>query len=211
MNCILCSGAAHEFFYDMQEGHSYLHCPQCDLRFLKPESRLNPQDELARYSLHENDVDDPRYQDFVSPLARLIRDNVDPGAKGLDFGCGPAPVVAHMLSQVGYDMSLYDLYFYTDTSVLERTYDFICCSEVAEHFYDPALELRRLKAMLAPNGRLALMTLMYTDAVDFKSWYYRKDPTHVCFYSKKTFEFIRKEFGFKSFTQHGDRIAWFVS
>jgi len=30
------------------------------------------------------------------------------------------------------------------------------------------------------------MTNFYDENIDFASWYYRKDPTHVAFYSKET-------------------------
>ncbi len=38
------------------------------------------------------------------------------------------------------------------------------------------------------------MTLFYDPDYDFNSWHYRLDPTHVTFYSMKTFEWLAKEF-----------------
>ena len=34
------------------------------------------------------------------------------------------------------------------------------------------------------------MTNFYDDSINFNDWYYRKDPTHVVFYTEETFKFI---------------------
>ena len=34
------------------------------------------------------------------------------------------------------------------------------------------------------------MTNFYNDSIDFEDWYYRKDPTHVVFYTEQTLEAI---------------------
>jgi cyclopropane fatty-acyl-phospholipid synthase-like methyltransferase len=69
----------------------------------------------------------------------------------------------------------------------ERTYDFITCTEVVEHFHHPALEFRRLDALLKPGGWLAIQTTFQTDDARFARWNYRRDPTHVVFYRPYTF------------------------
>jgi hypothetical protein len=40
------------------------------------------------------------------------------------------------------------------------------------------------------------MTEFYSPEKDFADWYYIKDPTHVCFYTRKSFDFICLNFGF---------------
>jgi hypothetical protein len=37
------------------------------------------------------------------------------------------------------------------------------------------------------------MTTFLTEDKQFENWYYRRDPTHVVFYSKKTFEIIAEQ------------------
>jgi hypothetical protein len=37
-------------------------------------------------------------------------------------------------------------------------------------------------------------TLLYDDAIDFESWHYRLDVTHVFIYRKKTMEYIAEQF-----------------
>ena len=37
------------------------------------------------------------------------------------------------------------------------------------------------------------MTMLYNDQIDFNTWFYRKDPTHVFIYRKETFEYIAQK------------------
>lgn len=207
--CTLCSEEAVCFFTDSRSGHRYFQCECCDLRFLDPKSRLSAQGEFDRYLMHENDVSDPKYQNFVRPLYELIKQNISSTSKGLDFGCGSGPVLSHLLSADGYDINLYDPYFKPDHSALQGQYDFVFSVEVAEHFYNPCEEFSRLKELTVPNGHLMFMTLMYSQDIHFSSWPYRLDPTHVSFYSSRTFEWVKEKFDFKACRCFGNRIAWF--
>ncbi|WP_382321659.1 class I SAM-dependent methyltransferase [Hydrogenophaga sp. UC242_53] len=74
-------------------------------------------------------------------------------------------------------------------------HDFITCTEVAEHFHDPAAEFRRLDALLRPGGWLALMTRFQTDDARFAQWHYRRDPTHVVFYREATLRWLARHHG----------------
>ena len=93
------------------------------------------------------------------------------------------------------DVSLYDPYFYSSTSVLDQTYDFITCTEVVEHLYAPAAVFRDLDRMLRPGGWLGVMTCFQTDDDRFDNWHYRRDPTHVVFYREFTFKLLANRFG----------------
>jgi hypothetical protein len=95
-----------------------------------------------------------------------------------------------MLREAGHDMTLYDPFFHNDPAAFEQTYDFITCTEVAEHFHHPAEEFDRLDSLLRPGGWLALMTCFQTDDDSFADWHYRRDPTHVVFYRPATLQMI---------------------
>jgi hypothetical protein len=172
------------------EGRDYWRCGTCEARFLDPGQRLSPQEEVARYRQHENDVDDPRYRQFLSKLAEPLLERLEPGLCGLDYGCGPGPALAAMLREAGHDMALYDPFFHPDPSALERRYDFIACTETAEHFHHPAEEFDRLDRLLRRGGWLGLMTCFQTDDARFADWHYRRDPTHVVFYREATMHTI---------------------
>lgn len=209
MSCILCQNLAELFYTDEKNGQQYYCCGTCDLRFVDPNIRLNAADERDRYILHNNDISDPGYQKFVEPLYQIITANIPVDAKGLDYGCGEGPVLTHLLKKQGYDVALYDPFFCDEKSALDKQYDFIFCIEVIEHFYHPAQEMKKLKQMLMPGGPLLFMTLMYNKDIDFSTWFYRKDPTHVCFYSDQTFQWIQQTFGFATYQKVGPRVAWF--
>lgn len=193
--CRLCSSQAPEFFRDKVSGAAYFHCPECDLRFLDPAHYLNRSDEEARYRLHENHAEDEGYQNFTRPVLDLIAQKQNT-LDILDFGCGADPVIRHCLRESAHRINLYDPYFFPDREVLNQQYDFIAMIEVAEHLYQPGEIFGQLKELLKPDGELGVMTSLVLEGLDFPNWWYRKDPTHVCFFSPKTMTWIGNRFGF---------------
>lgn len=171
-------------------------CEVCFGVFLDRFFYLNFQDEKMRYELHQNNVEDERYQKFVSPITSAIVNDFLPENKGLDFGAGTGPVIAKVLKDQGFGIELYDPVFHNYPETLEKKYDYIACCEVIEHFHHPEKEFKLLKNLLRPDGKLYCMTEMFHDALNFEQWYYKNDPTHVFFYQKKTMEWIKNQFGF---------------
>ncbi len=100
-----------------------------------------------------------------------------------------------MLCEAGHRVALYDPFFVPDPAPLERSYDFVTCTETAEHFHAPADEFERLRAMVRPGGWLAVMTCFQTDDTRFAAWHYRRDPTHVVFYRAATFRHLARVWG----------------
>lgn len=196
MICPLCSNNNPTAIDETSLEKKYFHCAVCDLRFLDPAHHLSPEDEKSRYLEHNNDVTDPRYQAFVRPLYDVIRENVTSGSVGLDFGAGTGPVLAKLLEADSYLITCYDPYFWPNQDALKNSYDFIFACEVVEHLRAPREEFLRIRNLLKPGGVLAIMTLLFEPEIDFASWYYRRDPTHIVFYSKKTFAWIAETFGF---------------
>jgi SAM-dependent methyltransferase len=173
----------------------YARCTVCLATFLHADQRPDARTELARYRKHENDPNDPGYRRFLSQLARPLLERLAPGLDGLDYGCGPGPALAAMLAEAGHHVRLYDPFFRPDRSALERTYDFITCTETAEHFHRPADEFATLDGLLLPGGWMGIMTCFLTDDRGFPEWNYRTDPTHVVFYREETFRRLAARFG----------------
>jgi hypothetical protein len=176
-------------------GRAYWACPQCSLVHVAPEGRPSPEAERRHYETHENDPEDPRYRAFLDRLALPLAGRLAPGAEGLDYGSGPGPALARMLSERGFPTAVYDPLFAPDESVLGRTYDFVTCTETAEHFFRPGEEFRRLGGLLRPGGWLGVMTEVVDEARPFADWRYARDPTHVCFYRAETLAWIAREHG----------------
>ena len=101
-----------------------------------------------------------------------------------------------MLQDAGMVMAIYDPYYAPDADALARPYDFVTCTEVVEHFHQPARDWSRLTGLLKPGGWLGVMTQLAPPPESFLQWRYRRDPTHVSFYSLATFRWIAGRFGF---------------
>ncbi len=170
--------------YHEDSRRSYLQCLRCDLVFVLPAQRPTLAQERAEYDLHQNRVDDPGYRKFLSRLAQPLLDELPPGSRGLDFGCGPGPALAAMLAEAGHQVTLFDAYYQPDAAVLRPGYDFITATEVVEHLHAPGAELDRLWQLLLPGGVLGVMTKLVRDQAAFAGWHYKNDITHVCFFSR---------------------------
>ena len=196
MNCVLC---LNQNLTTIQVGEiNYFNCANCDLIFLDPKHRLSAEDEKKRYELHENNVLDLGYQNFVGELCATVQANQLPNAKGLDYGSGKSSAVSYLLKQDSYQIQSYDPFFEPDSAQLTpQSFDYVILCEVAEHFFHPRIEFEKLKSYLKPQGFLFILTALKTDQIDFDTWSYRRDPTHVCFYSEKTFQWIKEDLGFK--------------
>lgn len=175
----------------------YHKCPTCLARFLDPAQFPSAEQERAQYLTHENAVEDPGYRRFLSKLAGPLLARLAPAAQGLDYGCGPGPALAAMLSEAGHHVALYDPFFAPDPAPLAQVYDFVTCTEAAEHFHRPAAEFARLRGLVRPGGWLAVMTCFQTDDARFAGWQYRADPTHIVFYRAETFRHLAQGWGWQ--------------
>jgi hypothetical protein len=196
--CPLCGEDKAAFFcerigpgqHDDPIRRNYYKCPVCSMVFLSPDQRLSSWAQKQRYDEHQNDPEDRRYLDFLARLAEPLRTRLNPGARGLDFGCGPGPAMGRWFRMNGFRVDEYDPIYRPQKALLTKTYDFVTCSETAEHFYDPRGEFLLLDRLLKFGAFLGVMTCMLEDDIRFDDWWYPRDPTHVCFYSAKTFHWI---------------------
>ncbi len=195
-NCILCKSKQIDGFCTA-DGYDYLHCKKCDLIYVKPGQRLDPDEEKSRYDLHENDPADERYRDFLNQLYTPLINKLSPKSSGLDFGSGPGPTLSVMFEEEGHSMNIYDPFYAPDKAVFQNTYDFITTTETAEHLFKPREEFDLLWKCLKPGGYLGIMTKVVPSLDEFYDWHYRKDDTHVTFYSEKTFQWMAEHYGAK--------------
>lgn len=177
------------------QGRWLLGCSGCRLIYVHPRHHLSAARERAHYGLHQNHPHDQGYRGFLSRVAEPLVARVPTGAAGLDYGCGPGPTLSVMLEEKGFVMRDYDPFFAPDTAALEHDYDFVTCTEVAEHFFQPGVEFERLGSLVRSGGWLAVMTEVLQPERDLTSWAYVRDPTHVCFYRWETLEWIATRLG----------------
>lgn len=189
MICTLCSSPLihkkDEYYYD---------CSTCKAIVKDTKYYITAEEEKTVYETHNNDVEDIRYQNFTSPITNYVLSNFSSNHKGLDFGSGTGPVISSMLTKENYNIVQYDPFFAPDKKVLKNTFDYILSCEVFEHFHHPKKEIDRLVSILNTHGSILIMTLLYNDEMDFDTWFYLKDPTHVFIYRKETIEYIAEKY-----------------
>ena len=194
--CPLCS-AGVTTAYASVDGRDYLNCRECDLVWLEPQQRPAHDEELAEYLLHENDPGDAGYRRHLSKLTDRMLPLLKQEDAGLDFGCGPGPAISVMLGELGYEVSNYDPFFFDRPKLLKQRYDFITCTEVAEHFHEPARSFALLAQLLNAGGVLGMMTRLRTPDIDFAKWFYIRERSHVVFYAPRTIEWIGERNGWQ--------------
>ncbi|BBN83077.1 methyltransferase [Pseudoalteromonas sp. A25] len=158
--------------------------------FVDASEHLTAQQEKEIYDSHENDLADLGYRRFLSRVSEPLLARLEAPSSGLDFGCGPGPLLAKMLKEAGHEVALYDLYYANKPEVLTGQYDFITCTEVIEHIAEPEKVLTQLFSLLKPGAPLVLMTKLVIDRERFRTWHYKNDLTHIAFFSRKTFDYV---------------------
>ena len=191
-DCIVCSSNQIEPF-TTSDNLDYWKCNFCKTKFLDKKHYVDKSSEKKRYLEHENIIEDEGYRTFLSKLTNPLKNRIQLNAKGLDFGCGHGPALADMLKKDEYSIDLYDPFFFPNKEIFKKKYDFITCTETAEHFFNPKKEFDLINSLLNKGGWLGVMTSFLTTNEAFDSWYYRRDPTHVVFYAEETFDVIAKQ------------------
>lgn len=190
--CPLCHSKETTRFHEDRK-RSYLICPNCQLVFVPTRFHLSLSDEKDRYDLHQNDPNDPGYRDHIYKLLTPLLERISPPATGIDFGSGPVPSLSHFMSRHAIDMNTFDIFYSNDRQVLNHRYDCLTCAEVIEHFRKPDIEFKTLFGLLKPGGWMGLMTGIRREEVEFSSWHYISDPTHIGYYAAGTFEWLSSQ------------------
>jgi hypothetical protein len=194
MDCPLCAAKGKDWQLCADSRRYYI-CAICDLVWLDPKQRLSGVLELERYHKHQNSSEDPSYLAYLSVLAKATVSGLAPGSHGLDYGSGPVEGMRAILEPMGYRVDSYDPAFFPKQP--RENYDFVLCSEVVEHFHKPALDWARLAKLLKTGARLGISSRLRVSAEEFSAWHYRRDPTHVSFFSEKSVIWISEHFGWK--------------
>lgn len=191
MKCLLCHSA------HLKNLVSHFECEECALTFKNPSVFLSPEEESNRYKFHQNDKEnsDSGYieflNSFISPLLPFIIEK----KSLLDYGSGPYPMLTNLIKEKRPDLAI-DIWdpFFTPGKKLTGHFDVITSTEVLEHFHNPALELGNIMNLLSKEAIFGIKTVFYSPETDYKNWWYKNDPTHVVFYSEKTFNYIAQKY-----------------
>lgn len=204
MFCPLCS-STESVLFDQDKFRSFYQCRHCSLVFVPRNELISASDEKARYETHKNDEGDPAYHAYLSKIAEAVSRNLTPGMKGLDFGSGRTKLLARLISD---DVDSYDVFFHPHEALKQKTYDFIIMSEVIEHLRDLSDELQVINKMLRSDGLLFVKTKLLPEN-NFSSWFYKRDITHVQFFSEASFKFLSEKYGFSTGEKIGEDLFMF--
>lgn len=188
----MCGGASRPFH---RTDRDFLRCGACALTFVPASQHLAPDAERARYATHRNSPADAGYRAFLDRLLAPLAARLPPGARGLDYGCGPGPTASTMMRERGFVMRDWDPLFAPDEAALLEAYSFVTCTEVVEHFRRPAENFKTLGGLLEPGGALGVLTGVLEDDAAFPAWWYHRDPTHIAFYRPETLAWVARRFG----------------
>ena len=207
--CLICNGKISKL-EDKQIKVTYSVCQDCGFIHKDKEYRVDREEELNQYSLHNNSFESVGYVDI---FVKLINDYITPlNIMGdvLEYGSGPGPVLKELLIRDGYSVYDYDPFFNDNKEYLKYKYELITSTEVVEHFFDPLVEFAHLSNLLEQGGYLVITTLLRNMSItDFTDWWYRRDATHVSFYTLKTLEIIALRFDLKIIKTNNKNIIVF--
>lgn len=206
LTCVIC-GEPTRPLHDMEEDILYDVCDACGFLYKRPEYHLSPPEEQQEY-LKQTNEDNIAYITYLNSVIQSSITPLENIHSILDFGSGPKPLLSELLKHRGYQVDHYDPFFQDDPQYLGNTYDLIILNEVLAHVHRPMPTLRHLLDHLEPNGSLLILTQFRTvDELDFFSWWYKEDPTHVGFYQDKTFVHIANILGLTiQSNNHIDRL-----
>lgn len=206
MTCNICHSDTKSF-HDPDLHKTFHHCETCHCIMLDPQHYLCAEKEHALYNNHHNSLENEGYVKMFEDFLDYFWEELTCKAKALDFGSGPTPVLAHLLRMRAVDVDCYDKFYQPIRCFEDQTYDLITSTEVFEHLEDPIGTLRFLSQHLKTGGILALMTLFHTnDEALFLKWWYRRDPTHITFYTPYTLEVLAQKCGLEVLKTDGKRI-----
>ena len=194
MKCPICSSPSEVFYDDRVAIQSY-RCQECNAFFKDRSSYQNLAIQKKRYDLHQNDPSDDSYRAYFQSFLDFVLPHIDIDIVSfLDFGSGRSTLLADMMSRGGVEAIAYDPIYRPDMDYQSRRYGLIASVEVFEHLHHPQETFAHLVSLLEDEGYLAVKTEFAPKSVDeYLKWYYPKDPTHVIFYSPKSFEHLAEE------------------
>lgn len=197
MPCKIC-GYETRIIEVTKECIKYHYCDRCEYISKDPTDHVTEEQELIIYDRHTNSIKDESYiAYFRTFINKSILQYRSDGTRGLDFGSGPEPVLSELLKRdYGFEMDIYDKFYAPEQIYEGKTYDLVTSTEVVEHLDDPIKYFKLFSSLLAKDGILAIMTQFHPkDDAIFSGWHYRRDDSHISFFTPKTIRWIADQVG----------------
>ena len=192
--CLLCGAVAGPFH--AEGGRRWRSCGVCGLVQLDPDCWPSREERDQRLRLHRNDPGNEGYRNWLRPVAAALAARLPVGARGVDLGCGPVPLLVELLREAGLDARGWDPLFHPDPPPTPGQ-DWLCACEVFEHLEDPAATLGLWRSWLRPGGWLALSTSLLERDGHFPGWGYARDPAHLVVARPLTLDWLADRRGWR--------------
>ncbi|MFK5881791.1 MAG: class I SAM-dependent methyltransferase [Sulfurospirillum sp.] len=212
MKCKICNSSI-KIIKCYNNNKIYKFCLTCQAIILENNFVVSDALEKAQYENHNNSFESRGYVEMFEKFLDYFWQDLDNNATdAFDFGSGPGPVLAQILKNRALRVDIYDKFYQPNKSYINKKYDLITSTEVFEHLQNPLSTLKLLKKHLKKNGLIAIMTLFHDNNEDnFLNWWYRRDPTHILFYTPKTFEVLADMCGLRVIKCDNRRIVVLTS
>ncbi len=212
MKCKICNNTT-SIISKGDNNKIYESCPVCQAIILRKDFIINDTEERAQYENHNNSFESKGYVEMFEKFLDYFWQDLNKNAKNaLDFGSGPGPVLAQIMKNRALHVEIYDKFYQPKQIYLDKKYDLITSTEVFEHLQNPLETLIFFKKHLKKDGLIAIMTLFHdNNEENFWKWWYRRDPTHILFYTPKTFEVMADMCGLKIIKCDSRRIVVLTS
>ncbi|MBI4871844.1 MAG: class I SAM-dependent methyltransferase [Candidatus Riflebacteria bacterium] len=204
VTCPLCAGVSSRAFRVRER--DYLRCAHCRLLWVPEAQHPSQEQAAARYRTHRNESLDKGYRRFLEPAIAAALRYLPPEGTVLDFGCGPSPAATRILAERGVRAIPYDPVF-PHEPLPAGPVGAVLAIEVFEHFREPGRDVALAASLVAPGGVLVVQTLFVPAAENLASWWYLRDPTHLAFYSARTFEVLGSLHGLEPLESDGHRLV----
>lgn len=130
-----------------------------------------------------------------------------PNPTVLDFGCGNGLLVDFAKSK-GMDATGYDLFRPETHDAINKKYDCVLLIEVIEHTLEPFDELKLIKNLLNPGGKVMIET-SFSDWLTEHDSYIEPKVGHCTIFSHMGLDFLFEKFGFKAGNHINDNVRIF--
>lgn len=212
MNCKICKNDT-KMIQDKAQQKAYNICKNCQAIMLQDNFLVTNDREKAQYENHNNTFQSKGYVKMFEDFLDFFWNDLDENKiNALDFGSGPGPVLSQILEKKGLQVDIYDKFYQPKKVFTNKQYDLITSTEVFEHLQNPFATLSLLKKHLKKDGMIAIMTLFHdNNEENFLKWWYRRDPTHILFYTPKTFEVLARMCGLKVLKHDNKRVIVLTS
>lgn len=203
MPCPICRSESTRSLF-VHEGFDIRRCASCDHLWAAGGAPSDYTNQASLVECYRND--EPAHRALMRKSLRQIRPWLRPGARILDFGCGPGLFVLEARAQ-GFDAVGIDIAFWVaaaaahwdlplhvgpiETAPYEAaSFDAVVSIVSYEHLEDPVAITGHLARLVKPGGILAVVSVPHSRGIAWlmarRNWWDIAPPEHLQFFSRRS-------------------------